>query len=45
LLFSRVKRTRPEESEPFTGVPFPLDPEHVGQFLKVTRNHAHRTIL
>ena len=33
LLFSRVKKVRPVESEPFNGVPFPLDPEHVKQFL------------
>lgn len=45
LLFSRTKKTQAVESEPFNGVPFPLDPEHVSQFLKTTRTRARRTIL
>ena len=44
LLFTRKKKVRPVESAPFDNVPFPLDPEHVKQFLKV-RSIARRAIL
>jgi hypothetical protein len=33
LLFTRTKKVRPLESEPFDRLCFPLDPEHVKQFL------------
>jgi hypothetical protein len=48
LLFSRIKKkvpAGPSESEPFSDLPFPLDPTYTAKFLQATRSHARREIL